>query len=219
MQTRTRPDTAADARRLRTAFGITVSLALLFWVVKFIEVAGDLELTRFGIYPRSVGGLAGVLFAPFIHASFTHLFANTAPFVVIGTMLFYGYPRALKLLLPSLYLGGGAAVWLFAREAYHIGVSGIIFGMLFFVLTIGALRWDRRAIALSMVVFLLYGGMVWGILPTLDEVSFESHLSGALIGLVLAFLLKNRDPEPPRKRYSWELEEAETDDFYWPDRF
>jgi len=147
------------------------------------------------------------------------LFANTAPFVVIGTMLFYGYPRALKLLLPSLYLGGGAAVWLFAREAYHIGVSGIIFGMLFFVLTIGALRWDRRAIALSMVVFLLYGGMVWGILPTLDEVSFESHLSGALIGLVLAFLLKNRDPEPPRKRYSWELEEAETDDFDWPDRF
>lgn len=218
MEPQSRPDTAADARRLRIAFGIAVALVMLLWMVKIIEVAGGLDFTRFGIYPQSLGGLAGIIFAPFIHASFAHLFANTAPFIVIGTMLSYGYPRAFKLLLPSLYLGGGAAVWMFAREAYHIGASGIVFGMLFFVLTIGILRWDRRAIALSMVVFLLYGGMVWGVLPTLEEISFESHLSGGLIGLVLAFLLKNRDPEPPRKRYSWELEEAETDGFDWPDR-
>ena len=131
-------------------------------------------------------------------------------------MLLYAYPRAARLLLPAVYLGGGGAVWLFAREAYHIGASGIAFGMLFFVLTIGIIRWERRAIAISLVIFLLYGGMIWGILPEAPEISFESHLSGALIGMLLAFMLKNRDPEPPRKQYSWERDDAETDDFDWP---
>lgn len=208
----------ADTQRLRIAFAVTVAFALLLWVVKLIEVSGGFDFSRFGIYPQSVDGLVGILCAPFIHASFAHLFANTAPLIVIGSMLLYGYPRSVKVLLPAVYLGGGAGVWLFARESYHIGASGLVFGMLFFVLTIGVLRWDRRAIALSLVVFLLYGGMVWGILPVAEEISFESHLSGALIGMVLAFLLRHRDPEPPRKQYSWEREELEDDDYDWPDR-
>ena len=218
MEIQERTDTTSDTRRLRIAFAIAIAFALLLWLVKFIEVFGGLDFARFGIYPQSVGGLAGILLAPFIHASYAHLFANTAPIIVIGSMLLYAYPRAFKLLLPAVYLGGGAAVWLFAREAYHIGASGIVFGMLFFVLTIGVLRWDRRAIALSLVIFFLYGGAIWGILPAAQEISFESHLSGALIGMLLAFLLRHRDPEPSRKQYSWELEEAEDDDYDWPDR-
>jgi len=218
METRKQAETTSDTRRLRIAFAIAVAFALLLWGVKLVEFLGSLDFTRFGIYPRSPGGLLGILFAPFIHASFAHLFANTAPLIVIGAMLLYGYPRAVKLLLPAVYLGGGAGVWLFARESYHIGASGLVFGMLFFVLTIGLLRWDRRAIALALVVFFLYGGMIWGILPTAQDISFESHLSGALIGMLLAFLLRHRDPEPPRKQYSWEREEEETDDYDWPDR-
>ena len=218
MDVQNRPDTTADARRLRTAFAIALSFALLLWVVKLAEYLGGLDFTQFGIYPRRGDGLAGVLSSPFIHASFAHLFANTAPIIVVGTMLLYGYPRAAKVLLPVVYLGSGVAVWLFAREAYHIGASGLAFGMLFFVFTVGVLRWDRRAIALSLVVFFLYGGMIWGVLPTAPEVSFESHLSGAVIGVVLAFLLRRRDPEPPRKQYGWEGEEEEADDFDWQDR-
>jgi len=218
MDVQNRPDTTADTRRLRFAFAIALSFALLLWAVKLAEYFGGLDFTEFGIYPRQAAGLAGILFSPFIHGSFAHLFANTTPIIVIGTMLLYGYPRAAKVLLPIVYLGGGVAVWLFAREAYHIGASGLAFGMLFFVLTVGILRWDRRAIALSLVVFFLYGGMIWGVLPVAREVSFESHLSGALIGVVLAFLLRHRDPEPPRKQYSWEREEAEADDYDWPGR-
>ena len=218
MEVQYRPDTTTDTRRLRIAFAIALSFALLLWAVKLVEYFVGLDFTRFGIYPRQAGGLTGVLFSPFIHGSFAHLFANTAPIIVIGTMLLYGYPRAAKVLLPFVYLGSGAAVWLFAREAYHIGASGLAFGMLFFVLTVGILRWDRRAIALSLVVFFLYGGMIWGVLPVAREVSFESHLSGGLIGVVLAFLLRHRDPEPPRKQYSWEREEAEADDYDWPSR-
>jgi membrane associated rhomboid family serine protease len=218
MDIQNRPDTSTDTRRLRIAFAVALSFALLLWVVKLAEYLGGFDFAQFGIYPRRAGGLFGVLCAPFIHGSFAHLFANTAPIIVIGTMLLYGYPRAAKLLLPVVYLGGGGAVWLFAREAYHIGASGLAFGMLFFVFTVGVLRWERRAIALSLVVFFLYGGMIWGILPESPDVSFESHLSGALIGIVLAFLLRHRDPEPPRKQYSWERQEAEADDYDWPDQ-
>ena len=218
MDIQNRSNTTTDTRRLRIAFAVALSFALLLWVVKFAEYFGGLDFIQFGIYPRRADGLAGVLWAPFIHGSFAHLFANTAPIVVLGTMILYGYPRAAKVLLPAVYLGGGLAVWLFAREAYHIGASGIVFGMLFFVLTIGVLRWERRAIALSLVVFFLYGGMIWGILPEAPDISFESHLSGALIGIVLAILLRHLDPEPPRKQYSWENEEEEADDHDWPDR-
>ena len=181
-----------------------------------MEVFGSLDFIQFGIYPRRVTGLDGILFAPFIHGTFAHLFANTAPIVVIGTTLLYGYPRAAMVLLPATYLGGGFAAWLFAREAYHIGASGIVFGMLFFVFTVGVLRWERRAIAISMLVFFLYGGLIWGVFPGAREVSFESHLSGAVIGIVMAFFLRFRDPEPPRKQYSWENEED--DDYDWPER-
>ena len=213
-----RSNITTDTRRLGTAFAVALSFALLLWAVKFAEYFGGLDFTQFGIYPRRAGGLAGVLFAPFNHGSFAHLFANTAPIIVIGSMLLYGYPRAAKVLLPVVYLGGGLAVWLFAREAYHIGASGLAFGMLFFVFTVGALRWERRTIALSLVVFFLYGGMIWGVLPVARDVSFESHLSGALLGIVLAFLLRRLDPESPRKQYSWETEEAEADDYDWPNR-
>lgn len=219
MDNQHQPDPAADTRRLRIALTVTVAFMLLLWAVKLAEYLGDLDLIRFGIYPRRLGGLVGILCAPFIHGSFAHLFANTAPIIVIGTMLFYVYPRAAKVLLPTVYLGGGVAVWLFAREAYHIGASGIAFGMLFFVLTIGVLRWERRAIAISLIVFFLYGGMILGIIPDAGDISFESHLSGALIGIVLAVLLRHRDPEPPRKQYSWESEDEELDDSDWPDRW
>ena len=216
MDIQNRSNTTTDTRRLRIAFAVALSFALFLWAVKFAEYFGGLDFTQFGIYPRRAGGLAGVLFAPLIHGSFAHLFANTAPIIVIGTMLLYGYPRAAKVLLPVVYLGGGLAVWLFAREAYHIGASGLAFGMLFFVFTVGALRWERRTIALSLVVFFLYGGMIWGVLPVARDVSFESHLSGALLGIVLAFLLRRLDPESPSKQYSWETEEA--DDYDWPNR-
>jgi membrane associated rhomboid family serine protease len=208
-------DPTTSGQRLRKAFAIALSFALVLWVIKLAEFLGGFDFSQFGIYPRRLDGLFGIFTAPFVHGSFAHLFANTSPLVVIGTMLLYGYPRATKVLLPIVYIGGGVAVWLFAREAYHIGASGIAFGMSFFVFTIGVLRWDRRAIALSLVVFFLYGSMIWGVLPSTRDVSFESHLSGALVGIVLAFVLRHRDPEPPRKQYSWEREE-EDDDYEWP---
>jgi membrane associated rhomboid family serine protease len=203
---------AADMQRLRRAFFITVSFILLLWAVKILEYLAGLDFTQLGIYPRQATGLIGILCAPLVHASFAHLFSNSATILMIGTMLLYGYPRASRVLLPAVYFGGGLGAWLFAREAYHIGASGLAFGMLFFILTVGIIRWDRRAIALSLVGFFLYGSMIWGVLPLARDISFESHLSGALIGTVLAFMLRHLDPAPPRKQYSWEHEDEEEAD-------
>ncbi len=164
----------------------------------------NLGLVRFGVYPRDVGGASGILTGPLIHGSFYHLMANTPPLLVLGSILIYGYPRAAPILWPVLYLGSGLGIWLFARESFHIGASGLTHGILFFVFVIGILRRDRPAIALSLVVFFLYGGMIWGVLPQKPGISFESHLFGALIGVVMAFLLRNRDPRWPEKRYDWE---------------
>jgi membrane associated rhomboid family serine protease len=205
-------DAAADARRLRRSFAASLGFTAALWLIELVELGLHLDFSRYGVYPRTVHGLSGILLAPLIHGSLAHVFSNTLPIIILGTALVYGYPRAARLVLPVLYFGTGIGVWLFGRSAWHIGASGLIFGMMFFIATIGVLRWDTRSIALAMVVFLLYGGMVWGVLPGDPSVSFESHLAGALLGVALAVWLKNRDPAPPSKRYSWEDEEEVSDE-------
>jgi len=196
-----------DALRLRRAFILAASFTAFLWLIKLVEIAFGLSFTQYGVYPQRVSGLAGILWAPLIHGSLVHLFSNTAPLIILGTALLYGYPRSARIVIPVLYVCSGLGVWLFARPAYHIGASGLTFGMMFFVFTMGALRWDKRAIALSLVVFLLYGGMIWGIFPGDPEISYETHFFGAITGIVMAIMLKNHDPPSPAKKYSWELEQ------------
>jgi membrane associated rhomboid family serine protease len=200
-------DHTADARRLKRAFVVSLAFAAVLWLIKGLELLAGVSLIRFGIFPGTIEGLQGVLFAPFIHGSLAHLFANTAPIIVLGTALIYGYPRSARIVIPTLFVAVGLGVWLFARDSYHIGASGLTFGMMFFVFTIGVLRWDPRAIALALLVFFLYGGMIWGIFPGRPGISYESHLFGAATGIVLAFALRNLDAPRPRKRYSWEEED------------
>jgi membrane associated rhomboid family serine protease len=202
-------DLQDDRNRLRRAFLLALSLTVVLWLIKLTELLFDLNLVRYGVFPLQTGGLKGIALAPLIHSSLSHLFANTAPLIILGTVLLYGYPKSARIVLPVIYLGSGAGVWLFARDAYHIGASGLTFGAMFFVFTIGALRWDKRAIVLAMVVFFLYGSMIWGIFPFDPAISFESHFFGAIIGIALAVLLRNHDPAPPRKKYSWEEEERD----------
>jgi membrane associated rhomboid family serine protease len=199
----------SDEGRLQQSLFIVVAFVAVLWLIQLGAAYFDIDLGRDGIYPRRIGGLVGIAFAPLIHGSLWHLFANSVSIIILGTVLLYGYPRSAGITIGSLYVGTGLCVWLFGRSAYHIGASGLTFGMMFFVFTIGAIRWDRRAIALSLIVFVLYGGLVWGIFPDDPNVSYESHFFGAMLGVVLAILCRNRDPAPPEKRYSWE-DEAET---------
>jgi membrane associated rhomboid family serine protease len=210
-------DAAADTGRLRRCFFITLAFVGALWLVKLIELIAGLNLIHYGVYPRTLRGLSGIALAPLIHASLLHLFSNTLPVIILGTTLLYGYPRSARLVIPVVYFGSGIGVWLFARSAWHIGASGLTFGLMFFILTMGVLRWDTRSIALALVVFLLYGGMVWGVVPGDPSVSFESHLAGALLGITLAVLLRKYDPPPPAKHYSWEDEETNEDEIFSPE--
>ncbi len=191
---------------------IVLLFTLELWLIKIVEVLTASHFYLYGIYPGHLSGLSGILLAPLIHASFAHLFANTPPLLILGTALLYGYPKSAKIVIPGIITGSGLGVWLFARESYHIGASGLVFGFMFFIFTIGIIRWDRRASVLSMLVFFLYGSMIWGIFPANPDISFESHFFGAISGIILAILLRNYDPYLPEKKYSWEDEEDEEDE-------
>ena len=206
---RTLNNPETDSLHLRRSFIIVAAFTIALWLIKIVEVLIGARLYKYGILPGQLSGLMGVFTAPLIHSSFSHLFANTAPLLILGTALLYGYPKSAKIAVAAIYIGTGLGVWLFAREAYHIGASGLTFGIMFFLLVIGILRWDKRAIALSMIIFFLYGSMIWGIFPSEPGVSYESHFFGAVIGILLAIVLKKHDPMPEEKKYSWDYETDE----------
>lgn len=154
-------------------------------------------------------GLVGVLTAPLLHGSAGHWLANSTALLILGTLLGTVYPRAALRALPLLWLLSGAITWLIGRPSFHIGASGLTHGLMFLLLFLGLLRRDKAAIAAALIAFFFYGGMLLTVLPREPGVSWEYHLGGAVAGVLAAFLWRRADPEPPRKRYSWEDEEDE----------
>lgn len=209
----TTPDHASSPRA-RAAFRLAVRLTLAFvallWALLALDAILGLDAAPFGVRPRTVEGLAGLLFAPLFHTGFEHLLQNTPPLVVLGIAMLYLYPQACRIVLPAIWLGPGLAVWLFARGGVHLGASGLVYGLIAYVLTAGLLRRDRRALAAALAVAFLYGAAVWGVLPIRHAVSWETHLAAAVIGLVLALVLRHRDPVP-LVRYDWEGEDEPID--------
>ncbi|MGA7296100.1 MAG: rhomboid family intramembrane serine protease [Rhodanobacteraceae bacterium] len=202
---------AEDRRRLRFAFLWTGSFVALLWLVLLLQVALGIDPGHFGVVPREPAGLLGVLTAPLVHSGFGHLFANTSAVLVLGVLALRLYPRAIRWALPVIWLGSGLLVWWLARPSSHIGASGIAQGLMFFIFAMGLLRRERLAIIASMVVFFLYGSMVYGVLPQDPRISWEYHLFGSLCGLLSAFFLYRLDAMPPRRSYSWE-QAGEDDD-------
>ena len=206
-----RPDprytTSARARlNFRLAVKIAIGFVVLLWAIHLLNWSLNLGLTRFGIYPRELNWLPGVLFAPLLHGSFSHLISNSAPLLVLTTCMLYLYPGSALRVIAAVYLGTGIVVWLFARPSVHLGASGLIYGLAAYIFVAGLLRRDVRAIAASMLIYFLYGTMAWGVLPIKAGVSWETHLIAAVIGVLLAVYFRHGD-KPPRKRYSWEDED------------
>jgi len=198
-----------DSDRARGNFWLAVKLSLglvaLIWIIDLLNWGLGLGVEDFGIKPRDLGGLPGILLAPLMHGSVAHLIANSVPLLVLGTAMLYLYPNAALTVLPAVYLGPGLAVWLFARGGVHVGASGLIYGLISYVFVAGLIRRDRRAVAASLLVAFLYGASIWGTLPIAPDVSWETHLAAALIGLVLAVAFRRLDIAP-RRHYSWEDE-------------
>jgi membrane associated rhomboid family serine protease len=184
----------------RLALRITLGFLALLWLIELLDWALDLGPGSLGVLPRQWSGVPGILFAPLLHAGVAHLLSNSLPLLVLGTAMLYLYPASAMRVLPAIYLGPGVAVWLFGRESIHIGASGLVYGLVTYILVAGLIRRDRRAIAASMLVCFMYGALIWGVLPIDPTVSWETHLAAALIGLVLALVYRSLDI-PPRKAY------------------
>jgi membrane associated rhomboid family serine protease len=201
-----------DTGDFKRSLKIALLLTGLVWLIWIVGEALGLKLWKLGVYPGRLDTLPGVLTAPLIHGSLQHIVSNSLPLLVMTTILLYAYPRSSLVVLLVLYIGSGLIVWFIGRPAWHYGASGVTHGLMFFLFVVGILRRDAMAAAFAMTVFFLYGGMVWGIFPRDPHISFEYHLAGATIGVVLAFLLRNRDSKPPVKHYDWE-DEDEEDEF------
>ena len=196
----------SDRRRFRRALNSSLAFTLLLWLCFIAQQTfnwGFLSVT-----PHSLEGLLGLLTAPLLHGSVEHILANSTGVLLLGTLAGTAYPKATLRALPLLWLGSGLGAWLLGDpDSHHLGASGVTHGLMFLVFTLGLLRRDRAAIAAGMIAFLFFGGMLMTILPHEAGVSWQSHLGGAVGGVVAAFLFRRSDPLPVRAKYSWEIEE------------
>ena len=185
---------------------LTFPVAL--WVIHLVSLFLNQDLSKLGLLPRKPAGLLGIVTSPLIHGDFSHLISNTLPLIILGWIIFNFYNKISYLLFFFIYFFTGLLVWTFARQVYHIGASGLVYGFVSFLFFSGIFRRDNKSIALALVITFLYGGLVWGILPGMEGISWESHLFGAITGLIAAYLFRKIDP--PSKKYDWE---NEPDDF------
>ena len=188
---------------------IPLILVALMWLVKIIEISLDTDLGRWGIAPHTAKGIIGILTLPFLHGSWEHLLSNTVPILVLGTALYYCYPTLANRVMLITYLGSGLLTWCIGNpDATHIGASALVYGLNLFLITSGFIRGNRMLIVIALIMVFLYGSFIWGMIPSLaipQNISWEGHLSGALIGVLLAIFLRKEGPQ--KEVYHWEDED------------
>ena len=169
-----------------------LQFAALLYVVYFIGLF--VPITKFGIIPRTTNGLIGVFTAPFLHGGIRHLLSNTIPLITLLIVLNTIYPTKTLAVFLFVTLAGGMLVWIFGRDANHIGASGLIYGLVAFLIVNGILEKKYIPILVSIGIGVVYGGLIWGIFPSVRSyISWEGHLFGAISGVLIAFLLKNAE--------------------------
>ncbi len=161
-------------------------VVFFMWLIFFPQFTFGIDLTVFGILPRTVHGLLGIVVSPLLHGSVGHLVSNTLPLLFLGTTLFLFYDKIAGKVFLQCYFYTGALVWLLARPAIHIGASGVIYGLASFLIFIGFFRHDFKSIIISLITIFIYSGLFYGIMPFQIGVSWESHLFGGIIGLFSA---------------------------------
>lgn len=181
-----------------------IVFVLFIWIVYWVEVRFGVNFTAYGVRPQKLTGLRGVLLSPFIHSGVSHLWHNTVPLFVLSTALFYFYNKIAWRVLLWIVLLSGIGTWLIGRPSYHIGMSGVIYGLVSFLFFKGIRAKHYRLIALSLLVVFLYGSLIWGTLPVNEKISWEGHLAGFIAGGILGFRFRESVTAPPK--YNWESE-------------
>lgn len=189
--------------------GYPITFVMLIWVIFWFEVRFNYSFNNYGVYPRTFEGLRGILFSPFIHSDIEHLYHNSIPLFVLSSALFYFYRNISWKVLGYGILLSGFLTWCIGRTSFHIGASGLIYVLMSFILFKGIFAKHYRLIALSLLVVFLYGSMIWYVFPIKENMSWEGHLSGLIVGIIFALYFRRSIAKP--RRFAWEEEDYNED--------
>lgn len=209
-----------DKKITQISFGIAFSIVISMVIVFLYDFNFHLDLYKYGVLPRNFSGLIGVLTSPFIHstANYSHILNNSLPMFVLTWLLFYSYRTVATKVFVFIYLFTGVVVWLLGRETYHIGMSGVIYGLTSFLIVSGFYRKNMRVAGISLLVIFLYGSIIWGVIPLDPSISWEGHFFGFLSGMIMAGVYRNSGPQP--SKFVYEIEEElgyEYEEEFWLD--
>ena len=209
-----------EKRKFLNAVFLPLLLLAIMWLIKLTETVFGINFVFLGIHPLSLNGLQGIVMSPFIHGDFEHLMANSIPFLVLGTALIYFYRGISMRVLLGIWILSGIWTWFGGRESWHIGASGVIYGLSSFLFFSGVIRKDSRLAALALIVAFLYGSLIWGVFPDFlpkKNISWEGHLGGFVAGIIMAIYYRKSGPQP--RMYSWdfedEIDDEDDEDAYW----
>lgn len=184
--------------------GLPLFFVWFLWFIYWLEIRYDFDFVENGIFPRSISGLQGILFSPFIHSDINHLYSNSVPLVILLAALQFFYSKqSLYVIIFGIFFSG-LITWIIGRESYHIGASGLIYVLVSFIFLKGILTKYYRLVSLSLSVIMFYGGMIWYVFPKVDEtISWEGHLAGLITGFIFAIFFKTPEYHKVIK-YDWE---------------
>lgn len=211
-----------ENKRILYACVFPLSFIFLLWLIQVIEWGLGLQDLPFGILPRKPIGLIGILTSPLGHSGFSHLFSNSVPLFVLGWCLCYFYTTIAYRTFFLIWITSGFITWCIGRDAWHIGASGLVYGMCFFLFVSGVLRKHIPLVAVSMLVTFLYGSMLWNMFPISELIrentSWEGHLAGAISGCFWAVAFRKDGPQKPEEPEGDEDNEDGEEGVLWTDR-
>ena len=206
-----------EVKRIVLSAAIPAFLILVLYLIKILEVGMDWDFKPLGVYPLEQRGVFGIFAHPLVHSSFRHLFANTLPLFFLSWCLFYFYRDIAPYILYAIWIGCGLITFLIGKPGWHIGASGVIYGLAFYLFFSGLLRKHVPLIALSLLITFLYGGLWWNMIPHFAKAStsWEGHLSGAIAGTLCAIGFMRWGPQRPDPFADDEEEVSESDTTYY----
>lgn len=177
-------------RYLKSSLTYAFLIVVVLWLIRLVESLFGFEFYIFGILPRETQGLIGILTSPLVHANWEHLIANTVPIFILTSILFFFYRMKSLYILPLLWLTAGLMTWTIGRVSWHIGASSVIYALASFLVFGGLFSKNIKLIIVSVIVVAAYYGLIFGIFPGAEGISWEGHLSGFLSGLLWAYVFR-----------------------------
>jgi membrane associated rhomboid family serine protease len=210
------PHQPPEIRRFIHSLFFPLLLATVMFVLKLVESLETISFVKWGIHPRDTACWWTIFTAPLVHGDWGHLWSNLTSFLVLSVSLLNFYRGISYRVFWLLYIFSGAILWLIGRDSWHIGMSGVVYGLATFLFFSGTIRRHIPLMAISLMVVFLYGSMIWGIFPLTAKLpySWEAHFSGTIVGIVLAIIYRHKGPQKPHKVWDEESEDP-NEEAYW----